>query len=140
MYHWVNACMIVQNVKITYMHTIYTYIHIHIHTRTRYITYIYITLHTYTHTEAVCIVLETGMAEIFGSELPKGQRIDLIKCKLAVFTWHGCTLTVKGNAKVAYVGETTPMRCVEYLYICMYVYVYVYIYIYIYIYTGGVCG
>jgi hypothetical protein len=83
---------------------------------------LYIYTHIHTHTEEVSIVLETGLAEIFGSEIPRGEPMVLMKSKLAIYTWHGCTLTVKGVAKVAYVGETTPMKYVYmFLWSCVYV-------------------
>lgn len=45
--------------------------------------------------------LEQGAAEIFGSELSLGQRVNLNGQAVAVFTWEGCTLTVDGEPDVA---------------------------------------
>jgi polyribonucleotide 5'-hydroxyl-kinase len=43
----------------------------------------------------VIVRLDVGTAEVFGTELVKGKEYNLPKrTKLAVFTWHGCTLTV----------------------------------------------
>ena len=58
----------------------------------------------------VVIVLETGHAEIFGAEMPKGEKIEISRSKFAIFTWQGCVISITGEPKVVYVGETTPMK------------------------------
>jgi polyribonucleotide 5'-hydroxyl-kinase len=58
----------------------------------------------------VIVRLDVGTAEVFGTELVKGKEYNLPKrTKLAVFTWHGCTLTVLGRPEVSYLSEETPM-------------------------------
>jgi polyribonucleotide 5'-hydroxyl-kinase len=42
--------------------------------------------------------LEEGSAEIFGAELQKGVPVNIKGQKLAVYTWTGCTVVVKGKA------------------------------------------
>ena len=52
-----------------------------------------------------CIVLELthGTAEIFGFELQKEQKYNFYNgAKFSLFTFHGCTVQVKGNC--------TPIR------------------------------
>ncbi|KAK2158978.1 hypothetical protein LSH36_161g16015 [Paralvinella palmiformis] len=52
----------------------------------------------------------TGKAEIFGSELVEGKKYVFTSgSKVAVFTWHGCTLTLVGKSEVAYIAKETPM-------------------------------
>ncbi|CAG0889102.1 unnamed protein product [Darwinula stevensoni] len=60
--------------------------------------------------EKVTLELKSGMAEIFGTELVREKRY-LFKsgAKVAVFTWHGCTLVLRGRPEVAYVAKETPM-------------------------------
>ena len=31
------------------------------------------------------------------------------RLKLAIFTWHGCTVRVEGEPQVVYISEETPM-------------------------------
>lgn len=50
-----------------------------------------------------------GSAEIFGTELPIGHKFTFSGTKSAVFTWHGCTLEVRGAPTVEYTSEETPM-------------------------------
>ncbi|KAI8372301.1 Pre-mRNA cleavage complex II protein Clp1-domain-containing protein [Choanephora cucurbitarum] len=51
----------------------------------------------------------TGTAEIFGTELAIGATYTFTGRKAAVYTWHGCTLEVKGNCLVEYTANETPM-------------------------------
>lgn len=63
--------------------------------------------------EAKCKVvleLKSGTAEIFGTELVKNKKFNFSSGeKIAVFTWHGCTLELLGKPEVAYVAKETPM-------------------------------
>lgn len=55
-----------------------------------------------------------GKAELFGTELVKGKPYEFhTGAKVAIFTYHGCTLTVKGEMDVHYIAKETPM--VQYL-------------------------
>ena len=55
------------------------------------------------------IKMLTGTSEIFGSELACNIEYSFTGRKLAIYTWHGCTLETKGAMAVAYVGQETPM-------------------------------
>jgi len=56
------------------------------------------------------MTLISGTAEVFGSELAKGQKVRLrAGRKLAVFTYHGCVVEITGAIEVAYVASDTPM-------------------------------
>ncbi|XP_022657342.1 polyribonucleotide 5'-hydroxyl-kinase Clp1-like [Varroa jacobsoni] len=58
----------------------------------------------------VKLELVEGSAEIFGAEIVKDkQYIFSPGCKVAVFTWYGCTLRIIGITEVAYVSKETPM-------------------------------
>ncbi|CAG0916574.1 unnamed protein product [Notodromas monacha] len=60
--------------------------------------------------DSVKLELAQGMAEIFGTELVCGNSYSFGPgSKLAVFTWHGCTLSIKGTPEMAYVARDTPM-------------------------------
>eukprot|EP00984_Skeletonema_dohrnii_P038793 scaffold42467_cov161-Skeletonema_dohrnii-CCMP3373.AAC.2 len=50
-----------------------------------------------------------GSAEIFGAEIPPERPIRLTATKVAIFTWHGCTLDVSDEDKldIVYVSEET---------------------------------
>ena len=59
---------------------------------------------------AATITLVSGTAEIFGSELAKGQGVTVgAGRKVAVFTYHGATIEVRGAVEIAYVAGETPM-------------------------------
>jgi polyribonucleotide 5'-hydroxyl-kinase len=50
------------------------------------------------------------LAEIFGTELVKGKRYSFNGgSKIAVFTWQGCLLEIRGKTEAAYVAKETPM-------------------------------
>uniref|UniRef100_A0A5F8H9W0 Uncharacterized protein n=1 Tax=Monodelphis domestica TaxID=13616 RepID=A0A5F8H9W0_MONDO len=54
--------------------------------------------------------LLAGMAEIFGTELTRNKKFTFdAGAKVAVFTWHGCSLQLSGRTEVAYVSKDTPM-------------------------------
>jgi polyribonucleotide 5'-hydroxyl-kinase len=60
------------------------------------------------------VTVTAGSAEIFGAELPVGQRVRLQgACAVAVFTWDGATVAVEeglsGPPEAVYVAEDTPM-------------------------------
>lgn len=58
--------------------------------------------------------LKSGFAELFGTELVKGKQYEFHQgAKVAIFTFHGCLLLVKGKSDVSYVAKETPM--VQYL-------------------------
>ncbi|KAF8764059.1 protein CLP1 homolog [Argiope bruennichi] len=58
----------------------------------------------------VVLELKSGTAEIFGTELVKNKKFNFSSGeKIAVFTWHGCTLELLGKPEVAYVAKETPM-------------------------------
>nr|XP_055033873.1 polyribonucleotide 5'-hydroxyl-kinase Clp1 [Misgurnus anguillicaudatus]XP_055033874.1 polyribonucleotide 5'-hydroxyl-kinase Clp1 [Misgurnus anguillicaudatus] len=60
--------------------------------------------------ERVQLELLSGMAEVFGSELNKNKRYTFGPgSKIAVFTWHGCSVSLSGKTEVAYVSKDTPM-------------------------------
>jgi len=58
----------------------------------------------------VQIEMTDGQAEIFGTELAKNREYQFaFGAKVAIFTWHGCTIILKGNTEVAYTSTETPM-------------------------------
>jgi hypothetical protein len=44
--------------------------------------------------------LQQGAAEVFGTELQLGERINISGKCLAVFTWEGATVAVEGDPAV----------------------------------------
>ncbi|XP_015907325.1 polyribonucleotide 5'-hydroxyl-kinase Clp1 [Parasteatoda tepidariorum] len=57
----------------------------------------------------ITLELKNGTAEIFGTELVKNRKFAFSSCeKVAVFSWHGCTLELTGKPEVAYVAQETP--------------------------------
>lgn len=60
--------------------------------------------------EKVYLTLKSGLAEIFGTELVKGKLYEFSSgAKVAVFTWQGCTLELRGKPDVSYIAKETPM-------------------------------
>lgn len=57
----------------------------------------------------VLITLKEGSAEVFGTELATGGRVNISGQKLAVNTWSTCKLQVEGSPDVIYTAEETPM-------------------------------
>lgn len=56
------------------------------------------------------LTLKSGFAEVFGTELVKGKLYEFTAgAKVAVFTWHGCTLELRGKTDVSYIAKETPM-------------------------------
>ncbi|XP_076460941.1 polyribonucleotide 5'-hydroxyl-kinase Clp1-like [Babylonia areolata] len=51
-----------------------------------------------------------GMAEVFGTEITKKQQYKFMPgSKMAVYTFHGCTIKLRGKTEVAYISKETPM-------------------------------
>ncbi|KAI8424786.1 hypothetical protein MSG28_006722 [Choristoneura fumiferana] len=60
--------------------------------------------------EKVVLEVKSGYAELFGTELVKGKPYEFhTGAKVAVFTWHGCTVELRGRTEVSYVAKETPM-------------------------------
>lgn len=60
--------------------------------------------------EPVQCQLVEGLAELFGTELRLEKKYTFSKgAKVAVFTFHGCTLKLYGKPEVEYVATETPM-------------------------------
>lgn len=58
----------------------------------------------------VFVELKSGMAEIFGTEIVRNKKyLFTAGTKMAVFTWHGCTLELTGKTEVVYTAKDTPM-------------------------------
>ncbi|XP_017775410.1 PREDICTED: protein CLP1 homolog [Nicrophorus vespilloides] len=63
-----------------------------------------------TKNEKVLLTLKSGSAEVFGTELVKGKTYEFTSgAKIAVFTWQGCIVELKGKTDVSYVAKETPM-------------------------------
>ncbi|KAH9642968.1 hypothetical protein HF086_013529 [Spodoptera exigua] len=60
--------------------------------------------------EKVVLEVKSGYAELFGTELVKAKPYEFhTGAKVAVFTWHGCTVELRGKTEVSYVAKETPM-------------------------------
>lgn len=55
------------------------------------------------------IRLRTGTAEFFGTELGPSTTYSFKGTKGAIYTWHGCSLDIGGEAESEYVAEETAM-------------------------------
>ncbi|XP_066911725.1 protein CLP1 homolog [Clytia hemisphaerica] len=56
------------------------------------------------------IMITDGQAEIFGTELVRNKVYNFrSRAKVAIYTWHGCTVQVTGEVEVGYVSSETPM-------------------------------
>ncbi len=55
------------------------------------------------------MTLRAGSAELFGAELAIDRPLHLISAKVAIFTWHGCTLDVwnQDQLDIIYVSDET---------------------------------
>lgn len=63
-----------------------------------------------TQNEKVYLTLKSGYAEVFGTELVKGKTYEFtFGAKVAIYTWHGCVIEVKGKTDVIYTAKETPM-------------------------------
>lgn len=61
-------------------------------------------------TEKVYLSLKSGLAEVFGTEIVKGKLYEFtVGAKIAVYTWHGCVLEIRGKTDVIYIAKETPM-------------------------------
>lgn len=50
------------------------------------------------------------MAEVFGTELVKEKEYTFLAgSKVAVFTWQGAKVELRGKTEVSYVAKETPM-------------------------------
>ena len=57
----------------------------------------------------VSLVLVDGQAEIFGTEIPLNKEYKFVAgLSIAVFSWRGCRLKLKGNCS-RYISKQTPM-------------------------------
>jgi len=60
--------------------------------------------------QVVSVMLGEGSAEIFGTAMIKGKEYQFGPgAKIAVFTYHGCIIHVKGKTELTYVAKETPM-------------------------------
>ncbi|XP_022190368.2 protein CLP1 homolog [Nilaparvata lugens] len=60
--------------------------------------------------ETVDLELKTGLAEIFGTEMVKRKPYHFTTgAKIAVFTYHGCLIQLKGRKNISYISKETPM-------------------------------
>lgn len=57
----------------------------------------------------VTITVTKGEAEIMGAEIINSTPMQFTGCKVAVFSYTGCELTVIGEPSVAYISGDTPM-------------------------------
>lgn len=63
-----------------------------------------------TKKETVDLKLISGKAEMFGTELAPDKPYTFYPgAKVAVYTWHGCTLKLTGNTEGTYIAKETPM-------------------------------
>ncbi|XP_065093064.1 protein CLP1 homolog [Ochlerotatus camptorhynchus] len=64
--------------------------------------------------EKAIVTLFNGHAELFGTEMVMKKPYEFgVGAKVAIFTYHGCTIELRGKPDVAYVARETPM--VQYL-------------------------
>lgn len=64
--------------------------------------------------QSATLILKSGLAEIFGTELMKGRSYTFpLGSKIAVFTYHGCVIELEGHPEVidryTYMSNQTPM-------------------------------
>ena len=58
----------------------------------------------------VRVTVVDGTAEVFGAELARGQTMTCARGKkMAIFTYHGARVEVRGKVEIAYVAGETPM-------------------------------
>ncbi|XP_034240619.1 protein CLP1 homolog [Thrips palmi] len=58
----------------------------------------------------VIMSVRAGMAEVFGTELVKEKEYTFLSgAKIAVFTWQGATIELRGKAEGCYIAKETPM-------------------------------
>jgi len=56
------------------------------------------------------VELTNGMAEIFGAEMALRRKYAFSGTQQAIFTWHGCDITVDGQCGHSYVARESPMQ------------------------------
>ncbi|RUS92133.1 hypothetical protein EGW08_000157, partial [Elysia chlorotica] len=62
------------------------------------------------HKASAEIEMIEGSSEMFGTELAKNKKYTFVSgSKVAIYTWHGCVIKLKGKTEVAYVSTETPM-------------------------------
>jgi polyribonucleotide 5'-hydroxyl-kinase len=61
------------------------------------------------HQHEILLILLSGNAEIFGTELAPNITYKFQGVKLAVFTWQGATLSIEGQTQSEYTASETPM-------------------------------
>ncbi|XP_060845542.1 protein CLP1 homolog [Rhopalosiphum padi] len=70
--------------------------------------------------EKVVLKLKNGEAEIFGTKLVKGKLYTFyFGAKIAVFTWHGCSLKLRGKKGISYISKETPMMVYLYCHVLL---------------------
>ncbi|XP_039275624.1 protein CLP1 homolog [Nilaparvata lugens] len=70
--------------------------------------------------ETVVLEVKAGLAEIFGTELVKGKPYHFTTgAKIAVFTYHGCTIELKGRKNISYISKETPMMTYLNCHVCL---------------------
>lgn len=56
------------------------------------------------------VELRNGMAECFGTEMVKNRSYEFTTgAKVAIFTYHGALICLKGYTDVCYTAKETPM-------------------------------
>lgn len=61
--------------------------------------------------EKVVLRLKNGLAEVYGTELMKNRSYTFYGgSKIAVYTYHACSVELEGSPEVAYVAKETPMN------------------------------
>lgn len=60
--------------------------------------------------QPVGITLIQGTAEVFGMELALQKEYIVKNAAIAVFSWHGAKIQVRGDASRSYVARSTPMN------------------------------
>ena len=58
------------------------------------------------------LTLKSGTAELFGAELPSQHPLHLSATKVAIFTWHGCTIDItdEDDFDILYTSEETDVN------------------------------
>ncbi len=58
--------------------------------------------------ETIVLILKMGEAEIYGTELAPNREYELTGVKMAVFSYEGATISIRGLCEVEYVSEEVP--------------------------------
>lgn len=60
--------------------------------------------------KSATIELKSGMAELFGTEMVRNKPYEFSTgAKVAIFTYHGCIIQIRGYTDVCYTAKETPM-------------------------------